>query len=366
MKRTIMVICALLGIFLSGCAASQHASKPPTSKPTTSTGVTAPKVSVKTWHIAGFTVKEISLPADYKPNEGRELVVGTTRLEIGSAPPYTVTWQSLTSKHNGIVLEKGCPASTVSAYADLNDGYNLNNGYAPGYAGFVCAGKERSELLLVHMPDMTVSVFPLPGDPGGLTAWVSGAVDHPYLSWEVGINEITNSGIFDMTTGKPVAHLPTTSSQPPDAITLAAPNGTRYSISGNMVSKWNGSAFEPLGTIPNLRVAAVGNSGAVWADQPSLSNVFADTIVRETPGSAKIKSWQIVGTNELLESGFVSYTPIESLYGPVRIFFPEVDRTLTINNVSGQPMLAGFQRANDQILITTSVPPVVIEIIPPS
>lgn len=365
MKRT-LIVCAFLGIVLGGCATSQNVSKPRTSKPTKSTATTAPNVSYKTWHIAGFTVREIPLPADYKPNEGRELVVGTTLLEIGSAPPYTVTWQSLTSKRHGIVLAKGCPASTSSAYADLNDGYNLNNGYAPGYAGFVCAGKERSELLLVHVPDMKVSTFPLPGDPGGLSAWISGAADHPYLSWYTGINQVTNSGVFDMTTGKPVASLPKTAAQA-DAITLASPNGTRYSIHGNMVTRWNGSAFEPLGTIPYPRVFAVDDSGAVWADAPSTANVFADTIIRETPGSAKTQSWNVEGTNVLIGPGFVAYTPGESLSAPpVRIFFPQANRAITINNMYGQPFSVGFVRANDQIMITTSVPPVVIEIIPPS
>jgi hypothetical protein len=370
MKR-IMIVCACAALLLAGCgqpAASRLHKTPRAPANPKASSVTLPYSAWrKTWHVAGFAVREIPLPADYKPNEGRELVVGTTLLEIGSAPPYTLTWQSLTSKRNGIVLEKGCPASTSSAYADLNDGYNLNNGYAPGYAGFVCAGKEQSELLLVHMPDMKVSTFPLPGDPGGLSAWVSGSADHPFLSWDVGINEVTNSGTFDMTTGKPVAHLPTTSSQPPGAITLASPNGTRYSINGNMVSKWNGSAFELLGTIPNPRVFAVDDNGAVWADEPSPSDVFADTIIRETPGSTKTRSWKIVGANVVVQPGFVSYTSGEdTLNGPVRIFFPEADRTIAIDNVYGQPFPVGFVRANDQIMITTSEPPVVIEIIPPS
>ena len=92
----------------------------------------------------------------------------------------------------------------------------------------------------------------------------------------------------------------------------------------------------------------------------------AHTIIREVPGSVKTRYWKIIGTNLLMMPGFVSYTPGESLDGPVKIFFPGADRTLSINNVFGQPLPAGFQRENDQIMITTSDSPIVIEVILPS
>lgn len=392
MKR-IIVPAVLVAALLAGCGqstSSHHHIRHGGPRPTTKTPATTPKVSLRTWHIAGFTVKEIPLPSDYKPNENREFVVGTTLLKMAAKPPYTVTWQSLTSKKNGIVIEDGCPTDTLSAYADLNDGYNLNGVYAPGYAGFVCTGRQKSQLVLVHVPDMKVLIMPLPGyskqvqDDYGLYlvgAGIWGTADHPYLTWKIWISFSSNanlgSGTVDLTTGKPVAIAP----PPPPAtlelqgaFVLKSPNGTRYRItkgsSGYMVSKWNGNQFQALGTVP-FAPSWISNDNTCWAERlPTMKNPaaapFGYIFTRETPGSVKIKSWRLVGTSFMFRTGFVAYTPGYNLDGPVRILFPEVDRTLTINNVYGQPMLAGFQRANNQIMITTSTPPVVIEVIPPS
>jgi len=380
-----MVLCVLLAIVLAGCAPSQHVSKPRAARPSKSTTSTAATVSLKTWHIAGFTVKEIPLPSDYKPNELREFVEGTTLLKMAAVPPYTVTWQSLTSKKTGTIIENACPHDTLSAYADIADGFGLHGGYPSTYAGFVCVGRERSLIDLVYIPDMKVSVFALPGYSKSvqeeygeyrLSAGIYGTAAHPYLAWTVGISESSDanlgSGVFDMTTGQAVRSLPKTPPIPPGAFTLTAPDGTLYSFQGHEVSRWDGTAFEPLGTIPDDRVYAVDQSGVVWADQPSsvpdtpsLSYTPSDTIVRETPGSAKITSWKLVGMNFMLRPGFVAYTPGYNLDGPVDIFFPAVDRTLSIDNVWGQPFPAAFPMANDQIMITTWDPPVVIEVIPP-
>ncbi|MDA8346280.1 MAG: hypothetical protein M0Z66_12470 [Thermaerobacter sp.] len=374
MKRTIFV-CAFLGIVLTGCGISQHVSKPPASKPTTTTGATAAVALPRTWHIGGFTVQELPLPSDFFKKDNRELVVGGTLLKMGAKPPYSVTWQSLTSKQTGTAVQDGCPEGTLSAYADQNDGYNLNGGYAPGYAGFVCVGREKSQLTLVHVPDMKVSTFPLPGysksvqDDYGeyrLGAGIFGSPNHQYLSWEVYISESSDanlgSEIVDLTTGRPVASLPEPFNQP----FLASPNGTLFTLDGHTLSEWNGTTFKALGTISNLRVAAVGDSGAVWADQPSPSNVFADTVIRETPGSTKTQSWNIVGSNIFIRPGFVAYTPGESIEGPVKLFFPESHRTLTFQNTSGQPMLDWPNMDNDQIVTHSDSGPVVIEVIPPS
>ena len=357
-----MVICVLLGICLAGCSASQHVSKPPASKPTTSTGRTAPKVSRKTWHIAGFVVKEMPLPANYKANENGELVLGTTILKMGSKPPYPVTWQSLTSTAAGTVLSAGCPPNTLFAYADQN------NGYGSGYAGFICVGRERSQLTLVHVPSMKVSTYPMPGSPTGaffMNALAFDSTSGPQILWSVQQSEMAapllGSGILNLASG--------TESPIPAAMNTAlfvSPNGTLFAVNGQSLSKWNGKSFLPLGKIPYVRVQTVADNGAVWADQPSPSDVLEDSIIREMPGSTNTQAWKVDGSNMFIGPGFVTYTPGKSLYGPVNIFFPGVDRTLPIDNVYGQPLLEGFQRANDQILITTSVPPVVIEIIPPS
>gem|GEM_PF-6912713 len=312
-------------------------------------------------------MKEIPLPSDFLEKENREVIVGTTLLTMGSKPPYAITWQSLTSKGEGTVTPSACPRDSLVTFADIFDSFDLNGAYAPGYAGFICIGGKQSQITLVNVPDMKVSTFPLPpgiskcvqssyGCDNRVGAAIYGTVQRPYLS--------VGGEIINMTTGQPssLKDLPPPFDEPLPFPMLTSPHGKYFTMQGNMVSEWDGAAFKPLGTIPNPRVYAIGDDGVVWADQPS---GLSHTIIRETPGSDKTETWSVSGSNLFIWPGFLVYTPGDRLDGSPTIFFPELNKILSFPNIFGQPMLSGFQVANNQILISTAGGQVVIEVIPP-
>ena len=353
-----------------------HRAYPPTKAQTQGSTPVAPKPSAKTrttnaivlprsWTIGGFRVQELPLPADFFEKAGTQVVVGTHLLTFGAKAPYPVTWRSLTSKNTGTVTQDGCPKTTFFAYVDLS------GGYPPGDAALVCEGMPTSTLTIIHVPDMTVSAFLLPERPKTasgyfLNALAFGWPTDPQILWsveqEADSAPLLGSGILDLKTGKEALTPKTFHTE-----LRVAPDGTLYALNGNTLSRWDGTAFKTLGTIPSHGVQAIGDRSAVWVDQSSPSDVFTDTLIRETAGSDKTRSWTVHGGNYLFGPGFVAWTPGTSLKGPpLKILFADVHRTLTLTDVQGEPYLTGFGAANYEIITHTQEGPAVIEIVPPS
>lgn len=308
-------------------------------------------------------MKELALPSDFF-NNANEVVVGTTLIVAGTKAPFPVRWRSLTSNAGGTVTPDGCPKSASFAYLDQN------GSYPPGDAALVCQGTTNSELVLIRAPNLTVLTFPLPGRPASaseyfLNAFSFGWPTDPQILWSVQQSEepapLLGSGLLNLNTGQ---DLP-----PPKALNTdlrVSPNGTLYALNGNTLAKWDGSAFESLGTITRPRAEAVSDNGVVWSDEPSTSNVWTDTLVRQTVNSSAQQSWTIHGAIALFGPGFVAWTPGTSLSGPpLKIFFPEALRTLTLRNVWGQPIEDGFEVSNYEVITHTNSGGAVIEVLPP-
>ena len=373
-----LAICGAVLLLTAGCGVSQPArqahpaqktqrtaSKTAGPKLATNTGTASASVLPRTWTIGKFRVEELPLPADFFKKAGGEVVVGTYLLTFGAEAPYPVTWRSLTSGKTGTVTQDGCPGTTSFAYVDLN------SSYPPGDAALVCEGTTTSTLRVIHTPDMTVSTYLLPGRPKTASEYLVGAFafgwpTDPQILWSVAQSEgpapLIGSGIMDLKTGKNAPWPKGFNTE-----LRVAPDGTLYGLNGNTLSRWGGTSFEVLGRIPGLRVQAVGDDGVVWVDQPSPSDVWTDTLIRETVGSDKTQSWTIHGGNRLFGPGFIAWTPGTSLTGPpLSILFAEAHRTLTLWDVWGQPYLSGFGGANYEIITHTREGPAVIEILPPS
>lgn len=372
-----LTLCVVIGI--AGCASpgdqsamtqlsSSNRSKENSINPQTPTVSTpAQKVAPRTWEVGKFTVKELLLPSDFFKEGNREIVVGTTLLTLGARTPYPVTWRSLTSDKTGTVLSAGCPVQTSFAYFDKSGTYPQDS------AGLICVGFQKSTLSIIHVSDMTAKTFPFPArsktnSEYAVNALAFGGPSDPHLLWYVQQSEgpapLLGSGVLDLKTGQ---NEPIPNSMNADL--HVSPNGTLYAVHSDILSKWTGKAFEPLGKLPNLRVEAVGNDGIVWASAIPPSNApysFEIALVRETPGSTKTQSWQVDGGSNVFGPGFVAWTP-DGISGEVKILFPEVHRTLTFPEASGQPLLYGkFGSPNYQIITNTKQGPVVIEIVPAS
>lgn len=349
-KRIAAIV--LLGVLLVGCGATSQK--------------TATHANSGIWRIGNYTVRELKLPSSFFKNDNREFVIGTTLLTIGQSSPYTVTYKSLISKRSGHIVIGQCQSPPF---------WEQNDSLPWPEAALLCVQQgSNSTLYLIGNGGVSVSSFQFPARPSTASEYLLMALGFTgqhfqHLMWEIQQSEgpapLVGSGILNLQTGQ---ELPLPASL--NAALYVSPNGTLYTLNGHTLSKWLGSGTKSLGSIPDLRVEAVGDDGAAWASvipDPSDNSLSAPTeLVREVPGSPKVRSWTVHGSVVGYGPGYIAWMPNGILSGPpLRVMFPLQGRTLTFNNVLGEPLVYGPSNGDvvSQIIFhTTSGGAAVIEI----
>lgn len=323
------------------------------------------------WRIGRYTVRELRLPPDFFHAGNRELVLGTSLLTLSTRSPYVIQRRSLVS---GQVGRTEIGACETHPYWGYNDSMPWEE------AILVCAQeKAPSVLYLIGNGGISISAFELPPQPPlaeEYQVWALGfaAGGFQRLFWEVAYNE---GGLQTPGTGPPpsgILNLQTGRNEPiPAALAAAAlyvsPDAALFAVRGDELYRWTGAALTLLGTLPDLRVQAVEDDGAVWADvipNPGPAAPTSDEFVREVPGGAARIACTVQGSVLGYGAGYIIWLPNAQLVGPtIRITFPLQHRSLSFNDIAGQPLVDGPDGgALSQVVVPTLSGAAVIEVSP--
>ena len=111
------------------------------------------------------------------------------------------------------------------------------------------------------------------------------------------------------------------------------------------------------------------DNGTAWADVapgPGTAAPTSDEFVREMPGGAARIACTVQGNPLGYGAGYIVWMPHGRLMGPtLRITFPLQHRTLSFDDIAGQPLVYGsYGGVLSQVIVPTASGAAVIEVSP--